>query len=117
MTRMILKAYVHEGGAIRVGDEGLSEFRSIYANAPDHCRYVVTHVATEYWVLDLWNSHISVETYRVKEGPHQVFKDLDAAIMATLLNYKSEHMHVVQRAKQTWHGFVRQVLKSDDSFC
>jgi len=87
--RMVLKAYVCGPGCVhRVEDEGSSLFSQVYQRRPPGCRYAVVEIApATIWVLDMYSTKLLDDGLGVKPGDYTVYTDIDAAIMATALNY------------------------------
>lgn len=54
---------------------------------PSSHRYAIVQVKDLYWVIDMYRLQFIPSDYKLSIGKHEVFKDLDAAICAAVLNY------------------------------
>lgn len=85
MQRMVLKAYVGDGGVIHSSSLGTISFSDVFINRPLDCRYAVVQVADEYWMTDLFTLWRDPRTGELRMGVHWKFPSEEAAIMAAIM--------------------------------
>ena len=86
--RFIVRAYVCGKSCVRWRhDEGSMTFVQVYVQRPRDCRYAIVETAqSEVLAIDLYNAHTIDNTLWV--GDYKAYPTVDAAVMATALNYE-----------------------------
>jgi hypothetical protein len=90
VPRMALKAYVCGPTCVQwVMEEGTSRLIDVLTRRPNNCRYAIVETAEGYMSIDMYDlmTSNSLKTYHL--GAHETFTDLDAAVVATAMNYQS----------------------------
>lgn len=92
VPRMIPRAYIYGPRQIqRLDQEGSSLLSEIFVRRPEGCRYAVVSVPDgEVWVIDMFTCGYDSKTHTVFLGNYTRFTDVDAAIMATMMEMRDE---------------------------
>lgn len=88
--RGILQATVSRDGAYIEEHFGSMTFTQLWHNVKPGHRYAIAKVGEELWVVDMYRSHMSADTWEPEMGPYKIFPTLDAAICATILTYDQD---------------------------
>lgn len=85
--RFYKHCYVHESHKLVFDEtEGMVPFARIYAQRPDHCRWVILRNAQGIYVLtDLYEALTNDTRMAIFMGPVHEFADFDSAVAASQL--------------------------------
>jgi hypothetical protein len=103
--RYVVKAYFGPDGFSKMSDhEGSSTFYEVWIRAPDACTHIVMMRGPNEWlVTDRFRSIIRGDAYVVL-GPHDIYKDLDTAMMAAAMSASRGHNLSPTLGLKTTHG-------------